>query len=156
VFHQPEAVEREGKQMNKGLERLGAFAARRWWIVIIGWLIILGGLLAARHAFGGEYVNDYTVSGSDSATGLDVLNSTFPQQGGYAGQIVFHATNGTVSAQQAAVNQATGNVAKLPDVIRATSPFASANSATVSKDGTIAYASVAWNVNPSSLDSTYL
>ncbi len=142
--------------MNSMLERLGTFAARRSWIVIVGWLIILGGLLGARQAFGGEYVNNYTVSGTDSATGLDVLNSTFPQQGGYAGQIVFHATSGTVSAQQSAVNQATSNVAKLPDVIKATSPFATSNTGLVSKDGTIAYASVSWNVNPSSLDSGYL
>ena len=142
--------------MNSMLEWLGAFAARRSWIVIVGWLIILGGLLGARQAFGGEYVNNYTVSGTDSATGLDVLNSTFPQQGGYAGQIVFHATGGTVSAQQSAVNQATSNVAKLPDVIKATSPFATSNTGLVSKDGTIAYASVSWNVNPSSLDSAYL
>ena len=40
-------------QMNRVLERLGAFAARRSWIVILGWLIILGGLLGARQAFGG-------------------------------------------------------------------------------------------------------
>ena len=142
--------------MNTVLERLGAFAARRSWIVIVGWLIIVGGLAGAHQAFGGEYVNDFTVSGTDSATGLSVLNSTFPQQGGYAGQIVFHAKTGTVAAQQSAVNQATSNVAKLPNVIRATSPFASSNSGLVSKDGTIAYASVGWNVNPNSLDTTYL
>ena len=70
--------------MNQLLERLGAFSARRWWIVIIGWVIILGGLLGANRAFGGEYVNDYTVAGTGSAVGLDVLNSTFPQQGGFA------------------------------------------------------------------------
>jgi putative drug exporter of the RND superfamily len=96
------------------------------------------------------------VSGSDSANGLNVVNSTFPQQGGYGGQIVFHATKGTVSAQQSAVNQSVSNVAKLPDVIKAVSPFASSNTGAVSKDGTIAYASVAWNVNPDSLDSSYL
>ena len=142
--------------MNHLLERLGGFAARRHWVVIIAWLVILGGLLAAVKAFGGEYVNNYTVSGSDSAVGLDVLNSTFPQQGGYAGQIVFHAKSGTVSAQQSAVNQAVTNVSKLPNVIKAVSPFASSNSGAVSKDGTIAYASVAWNVNPDSLDAAYL
>jgi len=64
--------------MNRALERLGAFAARRSWIVILAWLVILGGLLGARQAFGGEYVNDYTVSGSDSATGLDVLKVVTP------------------------------------------------------------------------------
>ena len=142
--------------MNNLLERLGGFAARRHWVVIIAWLVILGGLLAAVKAFGGEYVNNYTVSGSDSAVGLDVLNSTFPQQGGFGGQIVFHAKSGTVSAQQSAVNQAVTNVSKLPNVIKAVSPFASSNSGAVSKDGTIAYASVGWNVNPDSLDSAYL
>jgi RND superfamily putative drug exporter len=142
--------------MNNLLERLGGFAARRHWVVIIAWLVILGGLLAAVKAFGGEYVNNYTVSGSDSAVGLDVLNSTFPQQGGFGGQIVFHAKNGTVSAQESAVNQSVTNVSKLPDVIKAVSPFASSNSGAVSKDGTIAYASVGWNVNPDTLDAAYL
>ena len=142
--------------MSRALERLGGLAARRWWIFIFGWVVILVGLLGARHAFGGEFVNNYTISGSDSATGLNVLNSTFPQQGGYGGQIVFHANTGTVAAQQSAVNQSVTNVSKLPDVIKAVSPFASANTGTVSKDGTIAYANVSWNVNPDSLDNSYL
>ena len=147
---------RRGDSMNNLLERLGGFAARRHWIVIIAWVIILGGALLARHVSGGEFVNNYTVSGSGSALGLDRLNQDFPQQGGYAGQIVFHAKTGTVSADQDAVNQATSNVAKLPDVIKAVSPFASPNSGAVSKDGTIAYSSVSWSVNPSSLDASYL
>jgi putative drug exporter of the RND superfamily len=142
--------------MNGALERLGGFAARRWWVVIIAWVIILGGLLAAKNAFGGEYANNYTVSGSDSSSGLNVLNNTFPQQGGYGGQIVFHATKGAVADQQSAVNQSVTNFSKLPDVIKAVSPFASSNTGAVSKDGTIAYASVAWNVNPDSLDTSYL
>jgi putative drug exporter of the RND superfamily len=142
--------------VNLLLERLAGLAARRHWVFIIAWVVILGGLLAARAAFGGEYVNNYTVSGSDSAAGLDVVNSTFPQQGGYGGQIVFHARSGQVSDQQSAVNQAVSNVSKLANVIKAVSPFSSATSGMVSKDGTIAYATVAWNVNPSSLDETYL
>src|SRR5580704_7328273 len=128
--------------VNLLLEKLAGVAARKHWIFIITWVIILGGLLAARHAFGGEYVNNYTVSGSDSATGLNVLNSTFPDQGGYGGQIVFHARSGTVTQQQSAVNQATTNVSKLPDVIKAVSPFSQAGAGAVSKDGTIAYISV--------------
>ncbi len=142
--------------MNNLLERLADVAARRHWVFIIGWVVILGALLAAKNAFGGEYVNNYTVSGSDSAAGLDVLNKTFPQQGGYGGQIVFHAKSGTVTAQQSAVSQSVSNISKLPDVIRAVSPFASSNTGTVSKDGTIAYANVGWSVNPDSLDTAYL
>ena len=142
--------------MNLLLEKLAGVAAKRHWIFIVAWVIVLGGALGLSRAFGGEYVNNYTISGSDSATGLNVLNSTFPQQGGYGGQIVFHANSGTIAAQQSAVNQSVTNVSKLPDVIKAVSPFASANSGTVSTDGTIAYASVAWSVNPSSLDASYL
>jgi putative drug exporter of the RND superfamily len=151
-------VAREGgaEAVNLLLERLAGVAARRHWLVIIAWVIILGGLLAAKNAFGGEYVNNYTISGSDSAAGLAVLNKTFPQQGGYGGQIVFHARSGKVSAQESAVNQSVSNVSKLPDVIKAVSPFASSNTGAVSKDGTIAYASVGWNVNPNSLDTSYL
>ena len=85
-----------------------------------------------------------------------MLNSTFPQQGGYGGQIVFHAKSGTVAAQQSAVNQSVSNVSQLTNVIRAVSPFASATTGAVSKDGTIAYASVGWRVNPNSLDASYL
>ena len=119
-------------------------------------LLGMGGLLAAKSAFGGEYVNNYTIPGSNSADGLNVLNSTFPQQSGYGGQIVFHATKGTVADQQSAVNQSVSNVSKLPDVIKTVSPFASSNTGAVSKDGTIAYASVSWNVNPDSLETSYL
>jgi RND superfamily putative drug exporter len=143
--------------MNNLLEKLGGFSARRHWVVIAGWLIILGGLVAARHWAGGEYVNNFTVAGSDSAAGLDRLNTTYPQQGGYAGQIVFHARSGTITAsQQQAVNQATGNVRKLPDVIKAVSPYAAANSPAVSRSGATAYASVSWNTNPNGLDTAYL
>jgi RND superfamily putative drug exporter len=142
--------------VNALLEGLAGLAARRHWVVIISWVIILGGLLAAKSAFGGEYVNNYTIPGSNSADGLNVLNSTFPQQSGYGGQIVFNATKGTVADQQSAVNQSVSNVSKLPDVIKTVSPFASSNTGAVSKDGTIAYASVSWNVNPDSLETSYL
>jgi RND superfamily putative drug exporter len=138
------------------LERLAGVAARRHWVFIIVWVVILGGLLVAKNAFGGEYVNNYTISGSDSAAGLNALNKTFPQQGGYGGQIVFHAKSGQISAQESAVNQSVSNVSKLPDVIKAVSPFASSSTGAVSKDGTIAYASVGWDVNPNSLDTSYL
>jgi putative drug exporter of the RND superfamily len=142
--------------MSHFLRRLGGLAARRWWIFILAWLVVLGGVLAANHAFGGEYVNNYTVPGSGSQNGLNLLNSDYPQQGGYAGQIVFHASRGTVTQQESAVNQATSNVAKLPGVIKAVSPFASPNSGAVSANGTIAYSSVSWSDNPDSLTTSYL
>jgi RND superfamily putative drug exporter len=139
------------------LERLGSFAARRPWVIFPIWVIILGGLLIGNHYAGGEYVNNYNIVGTESLNGLDRLNDTFSSQGGYSGQIVYHAEHGTfTSQQQAAVNQATANVAKLPNVIKAVSPFSSQGAAAVSKDKTIAYTSVSWTPNPYSLNTSYL
>src|ERR1700727_2644509 len=98
------------------LERLGSFAARRPWVVFPIWVIILGGLLIGNHYAGGEYVNNYNIPGTESLNGLNRLNDTFKAQGGYSGQIVYHARHGALTQpQQAAVNQASANVAKLPD-----------------------------------------
>jgi putative drug exporter of the RND superfamily len=145
-----------GCALSQWLERLGGVCARKHWIVILAWVLVLSGLLAAKSAFGGDYVNNYNVPGSQSDDGLNRLNDTFSSQGGYGGQVVFHAKKGTVSGEAAAINEATGNIAKLPDVIKAVSPFASPSSGMVSKDGTIAYSSVSWSVNPYSLDTSYL
>jgi RND superfamily putative drug exporter len=142
--------------LNHLLARLGGFAARKHWIIIAVWVIILGGLLWAKGAYGGSYVNNYTVPGSDSSNGLNVLNADYPSQGGYGGQIVFHAKHGTVTQQQKAVNQATSNVAKLSGVTKAVSPFSSPQSGAVSKNQEIAYSSVTWSDNPAGLTSSYL
>jgi len=145
-----------GAALNNLLERLGAFAARRHWVVIVLWLVILGGLTAANHSFGGTFVNDYTVPGSQSQNGLNVLNSDYSSQGGYGGQLVFHASQGTVAQQESAVNTATANVGKLAGVIKAVSPFSSSQSGAVSQNGEIAYSSISWSDNPAGLTTSYL
>jgi putative drug exporter of the RND superfamily len=142
--------------MNAFLERVGRTCARWGWFVILAWIIVLGGLLAARNTFGGDFVNDYTVPGSASSQGLDVLKKEFPSQSGYAGQIVFHAMSGSVSSQTTPINTSIANVAKLPDVVNAVSPFAVSNSPQVAKNGTTAYGTVSWSVVTASLDTTYL
>jgi RND superfamily putative drug exporter len=142
--------------VNAVLEALGRFCARRHWLVLLVWVIVVGGLLAMRSAFGGDFVNDYTVTGSQSANGLNVLNAKFPQQGGYAGQIVFHTKSATITDQTSSINTAMANVSKLPHVIRSVSPFATANSPQIAKDGTTAYGTAAWDVVPASLDTAYL
>src|SRR3984957_16211803 len=143
--------------MARLLERLGSFAARRPWVVFPIWVVILGGLLIGNHYAGGEYVNNYNIPGTESLNGLNRLNDTFASQGGNSGQVVYHAQAGTLSQQQqTAVNPVSGNLAKLPDVIKAVSPFSQQGAAAVSKDKTIAYTAVSWGVNPYSLNTSYL
>ena len=142
--------------MNAALERLGIWAVRRRWWVIGAWIVILLGLSLGRNLVGGEFVNDYSVPGSESQQGLDRLEADFPAASGYGGQIVFKAGTGTVADQSAAVGTAMKSIGGLPDVISASDPLTVPNTPTVSKDGTIAYGNVSWDVVPTSLDSTYL
>src|SRR3954471_20668967 len=142
--------------MNALLERLGGWGARRRWGVIGAWLVVLVGLSVARGAVGGDFVNDYSVPGSESSNGLDVLKKDFTAASGYSGQIVFHADKGTVSDQSQAVGTAMKNLGALPHVLTATDPLTVQGTPAVSKDGTIAYGSTSWDVVPASLDSAYL
>ncbi len=135
---------------------LGRASARRHWWVIGAWLVILGGMLLLRSAFAGEFVNNYSVPGSQSSQGRDLLTEKFPQQSGYAGQIVFRAPTGKVSDNSTAVSQSMAAVAKLPHVTSATDPLSTSGSPNVSKDGTIVNAPVSFDVVPASLDHAYL
>lgn len=141
--------------MHELLGRLGRFCASRGWAVIIAWLVVVIALAGLRAGFGGDFYNNYTVPGSQSSHGLTVLQKEFPSQGGYAGQIVFHAKKGTIDDQSSAVNSAMKNVAALPDVVATTNPL-TVDPPRVSKDGTIAYGTVNFTVVPASLGTDYL
>ncbi|HEV7709889.1 MAG TPA: MMPL family transporter [Asanoa sp.] len=142
--------------MHAFLARLGRWCARRHWIVIAAWVVLLVGLVVGNNRWGGDYVNDYTVPGSQSEKGTNVIASEFPGQTTFVGQLVFQAPAGsTVQAQQAAVDQSVANTATLPHVVSATSPFAS-NPPTVSPDGTIAYGNVDYDISTDALGDEYL
>lgn len=134
------------------LERLGRFCARRHWIVIAAWVVLLVGLVLGNNRWGGDYVNDYTVPGSQSEKGTDVIRQEFPEQSTYVGQLVF---NGPIAAAQGAIDQAVVNTTGLPHVLSVVSPFATAPP-TVSADGTIAYATVDFDISPDTLGADYL
>ena len=142
--------------MNALLERLGRFASRqRWWVLGV-WVLLLLGLTLVSRQVGGNFVNDYTVPGSESKSGLAVLQKDFKSASGYSGQIVFHAKKGKVSDQSSAVKTTMTNVGGLDHVMSATDPLTQDGTPAVSKDGTIAYGSVSWDVAPASLDTAYL
>lgn len=142
--------------MNALLERWGSFAGRhRWWVIGV-WLVLLVGSTAADRIVDGTFVNDYTVPGSSVADGVDVVNKDFTSASGFAGQIVFHAKKGKVSAESGAVKKTMKNVGALPSVIRSTDPLKTQGKPNVSKDGTIAFGTVSWSVNPAGLDASYL
>jgi RND superfamily putative drug exporter len=143
--------------MHKFLQFVGRTCARWHWAVIAAWIVIVGCLLIGRTIADGAYDNNYSVPGSQSEAGLDKLDAAFPKAGGYSGQIVF-ATDSKqqVSADEDAVNKSVKNASNLDHVLSVVSPFATPNSPQVSKSGTIAYATINFDVNTTGLDEDYL
>ncbi|MET3807392.1 RND superfamily putative drug exporter [Nakamurella sp. UYEF19] len=76
------------------LYRLGAFAVRRRWVVLLIWVILLGGVGGGALAFKGVMTNSFAIPGTQAQKALDQLNKEIPAAGGAAGRIVFAAPAG--------------------------------------------------------------
>ena len=138
------------------LYRLGAGCGRWSLAVLVVWVLVLVAALLGRQEYGGNLSNDFSVSGSESANGIAVLDAKFRDQRGYAGTIVFHAKSGHASAESSAISKSMANVADLDHVIAASDPLKTKGSSAVSKDGTTVNAPVSFDVSPTTLDDSYL
>ncbi|MET7343761.1 MMPL family transporter [Streptomyces sp. NPDC087866] len=141
------------------LLRLGEWCARHCVVVLVLWLLALGGLHVLQSAFGGTYSDDFDLSGTQSSTGADLLRAHDPAAGGTGAQVVLHDAQKPLTDVSGQVDQVVGNLEKLPHVLSAQNPLPSSSSATstsLSKDGKTAYITVRFDVNPTSLDDSYL
>ncbi|MFB8210351.1 MMPL family transporter [Streptomyces sp. NPDC056010] len=141
------------------LLRLGEWCARHCVVVLVLWLLALGGLHVLQSAFGGTYSDDFDLSGTQSSTGADLLRAHDPAAGGTGAQVVLHDAQKPLTDVSDQVGQVVGNLEKLPHVLSAQNPLPSSSSATstaLSKDGKTAYITVRFDVNPTSLDDSYL
>ena len=118
------------------LQRLGAACGGHPWRVLATWIILLGGLLAASAALGASYSNDVNLSGTQSATGLSLLEAHSQGAGQYSGLVVFNSRSGTLASHSTQVEDSITALGKLPHVVSASDPLSSTNP-TVSSDGTI-------------------
>jgi RND superfamily putative drug exporter len=125
------------------LHRIAAFSARRRFLVIGVWLVLLAGLGMASHAAGTKYSSSAEVAGSDSAAANDVMARSFSPNLSDASPIVFHTDAGKITdaEHKPVVEESLKSLAQADDVETVGDPFAE-GSATVSKDGRTAYANV--------------
>jgi RND superfamily putative drug exporter len=124
--------------------RVGGWAAGHRRIVVLGWIVALVGALGVSSAVGTNYGNSFSLKGTDSQRAVDLLKRDFPAQSGDSDQIVLHARSGSVSspAVKARVAPVLAQIAKLPHVSGVVSPYSAAGAQAVSRDGTIAFATV--------------
>ena len=107
------------------LHRLGTFAARRAWTVIIAWIVILG------VAIGGFLVgfkglsSSFDVPGTASGKILEKLEKSLPDFSGASGTIVFHSEDGAAltAEQRSAITKVAESAKDLPDVANVIDPF---------------------------------
>ncbi|WP_030733839.1 MMPL family transporter [Streptomyces griseus] len=148
------------------LHRTGTWCARHFVIVLVLWAVALAGLQVLQHAYGGDYSDDFSLPGTQSQDGLDVLKAHAPQAGGYSAQVVLHDPDKPLTSVSDQVATAVTDLQKLPDVLSAQSPLPSSgstpppppdpNTGPLSTDGRTAYITVRFSVQPSTLDPSYL
>ncbi|MGW0940047.1 MMPL family transporter [Streptomyces sp. NPDC002666] len=141
------------------LLRLGEWCAHHFVVVIVLWVVALGGLHALQSAFGGTYSDDFSLPGTQSNTGAELLKAHDPAAGGTGAQVVLHDAQKPLTDVQSQVDEVVGNLQKLPHVLSAQNPLPSSSSSTstsLSKDGITGYITVRFDVNPTSLDDAYL
>ncbi|WP_034272069.1 MMPL family transporter [Actinospica robiniae] len=142
------------------LRRMGEFSARHALPVIIGWLVALAVLQALHASFGGTYSDDFSLPGTQSYQGAQVLQQNAPGYGGTGATIVLSDSSAPLSSVQSQVNQTIASLQKLPHVLSVQSPLPSStvpqNPAALSANGQIGYINISFAQNPSSYGTSYL
>lgn len=146
-----------GEPRRGGLRGLGAWCARHFVIVIVGWLVALAALQVVDRAFGGDYEDNFQLPGVQSTEGLDVLKEHDPQAGGYSSQIVLHDDQ-AVTSLNSQMSTTVGDLQKLDHVLSVQNPLTATSSKVgpVSGDGKTAYITVRFDEQPSVLGDDYL
>ncbi len=131
--------------MSTFLYRLGKFSVRHRLMMLIGWLAVLVTFSVGGSIAGGETSDAFAIPGTESQQAFDLLDARFPDQSGTSAQVVFATTDGSpVAASATAIKESLAEAAELPGVIGVSDPF---EIGTVSTDGTIAFATVRYDVD---------
>src|SRR4051794_10868850 len=125
------------------MRSLTRFAIRRRKTVIIGWILLLVGVLVAAGAVGSDFRNVFSLPGTETQQVQDLLEKRFPARAGESGQVVFHVDQGSLKARKARIDRAVAAIAKAPDVGAVTSPL-SPRGGGVAKDGRTGFGTVSF------------
>lgn len=107
------------------LYRLGLFSARKAWIVLITWLLILGGAGTAAVTAGGTLSSSMSIDGVPSQVVVDQLKKSFEVASRGSGQVIFQKANGTefTDTDKSAIAAALAEVELLPGIAQTLNPF---------------------------------
>ena len=115
--------------------------------ILVLWLVALVGFFAVDRAAGNAFSTKFQLPNTQSFTALNLLEKEFPAASGTSDQIVVHAKSGTVfqAPVKTGVLRMLREVGTLPHVRSVSNPFTPAGASQVSRDGTVAFATVAFD-----------
>lgn len=109
------------------LHRIGVFAARRGWLVVGAWVVLLA-IAGVAFGFGFKGLKpSFEVPSTPASKVVSELQAKLPTYSGATGTVVYHTTNGAAmtDAQRAAIAGLLAGAGKLDDVATVVDPFAS-------------------------------
>ncbi|MEU9170230.1 MMPL family transporter [Streptomyces sp. NPDC048420] len=135
---------------------LARWCVRQRLVVVLLWLLALGGVSTAAALTGSAYSNDYEVPGTESGRATALLQEGFPNLGGDTDTVVWHVTSGSVRDADVEQTMTTtmDRIADLPGVAAVASPYDSAGAGRISADGHTAYATVTFAHSAEDIDAS--
>ncbi|MFD5866702.1 MMPL family transporter [Agromyces sp. NPDC127015] len=142
------------------LHRIGRFAYRRAWLVIVAWVVALGAVLGTGVALGGQLQDSFAIPGTESQQAIDQLAAVFPQTAGASAKAVVEAPEGesVESAQyQGAIEDMESALEDVDGIASVLGPFDEYAGDQVSGDERTAYIQITFDgqvtdVTPETLD----
>jgi putative drug exporter of the RND superfamily len=134
------------------LYRIGAFAAKRRFLVVIVWLLVVAAVLVGAKVFDGQMTQSVKIPGTESQTAIDMLQSRFPQASGASAKVIFVAPDGAdIRSFEAPIESAIEKLNGLEHVVAVTNPFAAGNGSQVASNNSMAFVGVQYDVAQTSL-----
>jgi uncharacterized membrane protein YdfJ with MMPL/SSD domain len=133
------------------LARIGRSTYRHRWVTLLAWLLILIAVASLSVAFSKPESTQFTVPGTQSQQAMDLLEQRFPAASGATAQMVFAAPTGATLNDpniKSGVEASLAQTRRGTQVLLVTDPYSGQS---ISKDGRIGYATVAFKVPASNI-----
>ena len=111
--------------MAKYLYRLGRFAARRAWAVVLVWVVVIGAVGGAAATLREPFSSNLTIPGTEFQQVIDDLQKSSPEAAHGSGTVIFSTTDGKpfTAEQQQAVAETVKRWKTVDGVHDAANPF---------------------------------
>jgi RND superfamily putative drug exporter len=134
-----------------------AWCVRHRRLVVVLWLAVLVLSTLVSRVVGTNYSNNFSLPHTESTEAIDLLQKVLPEQAGDTEQIVWATSGGakvTDPEVEARITPMLEKIPRLPHVTGVVSPYGPQGAHHVSRDGTVAFATVTFDKQARNLSSS--